>query len=577
MSGKRRLAAIVAGDIAGYSRMMRENEARTYDLVKRFKTQIILPALAAHGGRLIKDMGDGFLAMFDSAVQAVECSMAIQGQMGEADFQLRIGVNLGDVIVEDDDIYGDGVNIAARLEGMCQPGGICMSANIHEEVRDKLRIEVTDLGLQKVKNIDRPLGVHLWTGAPAVRPRTPDMTELMSLEQKPSIAVLAFDNMSRDPDQAFFAEGISEDIITALSRIDQFFVVSRISSFSYRGQSISVQEISRGLGVRYVLEGSVRSAGGRLRVTAQLIDAETGNHVWAEKYDRLQDDIFDIQDEIVQNVVASMQTHISVYEGRQIALAERMSLPAWKLVILASSCLYEFTEESLQRSMEIAEQALALDPANASAYRILSIALYHVAYMTYPLDADAMFDRALELAERAVRLAPKDETGYWARGLVLAHRQQLGRAISDYQRALEINPNYSVAWGCLSSAQGLAGLPDEAIASAQVAMRSNPRDPSVFFRYGDLAVAHFLLDDFAQTETWARKAITMTPGFFDGHLLLVAALQARGQGASAQAALADCARHCGEVSVRRARAIFPFQNKSDEEAFIGLLTVAGLT
>lgn len=374
----RKLAAILVADIVGYSRLMREDEARTYETVRHLRADLLPHILAPHGGRLVKDMGDGFLVTFDSAVQAVDCGMALQQALaGHELLEMRIGVNVGDVIVEADDVFGDGVNVAARLETVCTPGGIAMSEAAYEQVRDKLKIAVDTLEPQRLKNIDRPVGVRLWKGV--VAPEPPGDLIDLSLPDKPSIAVLAFTNMSSDPEQEFFADGIAEDIITALSRIERFFVVSRTSSFSFKGQTVDVKQIGEALGVRYVLEGSVRSAGGRLRVSAQLIDAETGNHVWAEKYDRQLDDIFEIQDEIVGNVVASMQTHIELFEGSRIEPSERMSLPAWKLVNLARAGLYDFTPSSLDRCIDYAEQALSLDPSNASAHQILAIGLYHIA------------------------------------------------------------------------------------------------------------------------------------------------------------------------------------------------------
>ncbi|MCH7795442.1 MAG: adenylate/guanylate cyclase domain-containing protein [Proteobacteria bacterium] len=305
---ERRLAAILAADLVGYSRLMRADEEGTLARLKALHRELFEPTVREHRGRIVKLMGDGALVEFASAVDAVRCAVAVQeglarreaGVAGETALTMRLGINLGDIIIEGDDIYGDGVNLAARLEGLAEPGGICLSASIHEQVRHKLDLGFEDLGEQSVKNIAEPVRVYrIVADAPGTAPAAaPGAEASLPLPDKPSIAVLAFDNLSGDPDQEYFADGIAEDIITALSKFRWFFVIARNSSFTYKGKSVDVKQVAEELGVRYVLEGSVRKAGSRVRISAQLIDAATGNHVWAERYDRELADIFDLQDEM---------------------------------------------------------------------------------------------------------------------------------------------------------------------------------------------------------------------------------------------------------------------------------------
>jgi adenylate cyclase len=314
---ERKLTTILAADVVGYSRLMGEDEAGTLARLKSLRKELMQPKIAGGRGRVVKLMGDGLLAEFPSVVEAVRCAVDIQQDMAgrEADLpderrlRLRIGVNLGDIIVEGSDIYGDGVNIAARLEGLAEPGGICISGKVYEEVRNKLPTAFEDLGEQEVKNIAEPVRVYRWTDA-AVDPM-PGTVGALPLPDKPSIAVLPFTNMSGDPEQEYFSDGITEDIITALSKFRWFFVISRNSTFVYKGQAVDIKQVGRELGVRYVLEGSVRKTANRVRISAQLIEAETGKHVWAERYDRSLEDIFELQDEITSTIAAAVEPELA--------------------------------------------------------------------------------------------------------------------------------------------------------------------------------------------------------------------------------------------------------------------------
>ena len=555
---KRKLAAIIVIDIVGYSRLMREDEAGTYAAVRQLRDETLQHALAPHQGRLIKEMGDGFLLTFDSAVQAVECGVALQLAMAAHEkLELRIGVNVGDVIIEDNDVIGDGVNVAARLETICTPGGIAMSENVYEQVRDKLTLKVEKLEPQIFKNIDRPVEVRQWTG----RLTALQAAEASDVSEKPSIAVLAFSNMSSNVEQEYFAEGIAEDIITALSRIERFFVVSRTSSFSFKNKCVGVKKIGEELGVRYVLEGSVRAAGDRLRVTAQLIEATSGRHIWAERYDRMSEDVFDIQDEITRSVVASIQTQIELDEGELSHQLERMSLPAWRLINIAWKMAYELSPEALPKAIDLALQAIALSPNTGRAYMVASIGHFHHALVNRPAEAEALNTRAYEYASDAVRLSPYDEYAYWARGLALGGMNELNAALADMERALELNVNCSLARGSYGSILARLGRSEEAIEETLIAIRSDPRNPSIFFRYTTLATSLFALGRFEEAIEHARRAIGLKPRFLNAYVPLICAMQALGREEEAILALDRCTVECGPVTIDGALRFAPVEEE----------------
>ena len=383
MSGERverRLAAILAADVAGYSRLMGRDEAGTLARLRAHRRELIDPKIVEHKGRIVKTTGDGILIEFPSVVEAVACAVAVQRGMGERNARtaedqrivFRVGVNLGDVIVEADDIHGDGVNVAARLESVAAPGGISVSAIVHDQVRDRLDLAFDDMGEQSLKNIARPLRVYQVRLAAAITPRITqtETAPMLTLPGKPSIAVLPFANMSGDTDQEYFADGMAEEITTALSRVRSFFVIARNSSFTYKGRAVDVREVGRELGVRYVVEGSVRREGNRIRITAQLIDAETGNHIWAERYDRDLADIFAVQDEITRAMVTALAPAISQAEQQRALQRPPDTLSAWEAYQRALSHWSKFDDLSTAR--EFLQRAVALDPHFASAHAMLA-------------------------------------------------------------------------------------------------------------------------------------------------------------------------------------------------------------
>ncbi len=423
---QRRLSAIVAADMVGYSRLMRADQSGTLARLKALRNEVFDPLVAEFGGRIVKTTGDGFLIEFPSVVDALQSTIEIQRAMAsrnvaepeERRIEFRAGVNLGDIIVDGDDIYGDGVNVAARLEKLAEPGGICISGKVHDEVRDKLETAFADLGEQVVKNIDRAIRVWGWReDGPEPRDAPAPAGEALALPDKPSIAVLPFENMSGDPEQEYFSDGIAEDIITDLSKISGLFVIARNSAFAYKGQNPDVRQVCRDLGVRYVLEGSVRKAGGRVRINAQLIDGSTGGHLWAERYDRDLEDIFAVQDEVTREIVEALEVELTAGERRRREGRGKVDPEAYDCLVRARTCLFQFSAEGLVESRAMLERAIELDRGFAPAYALLSL-VHCMEYANGWNDPGPdHLTRALELAHKARESDEHEPQAYHALAL----------------------------------------------------------------------------------------------------------------------------------------------------------------
>ncbi len=471
---ERRLAAILAADVAGYSRLMGVDEEGTLASLKGHRSELIDPKIAEHRGRIVKTTGDGALIEFASAVDAVRCAMEIQRVMAERNvsipeerrIEFRIGINVGDIIIDEGDIYGDGVNIAARVETLASPGAICISDNAYQQIKGKLAIEVSDLGEQQLKNIAQPVrvfGVHL-DGTPA-RPA-------LALPDKPSIAVLPFNNMSDDPEQEYFADGIVEDIITALSRVKSFFVIARNSSFTYKGKTVDIKQVSRELGVRYVLEGSVRKGADRVRITAQLIDSASGSHLWAERYDRQLTDVFAIQDEITWNIVNAIQPELARAEIERAHRKPPENLGAWDLVLRARALVFKLTPEDNAKAKALLQQAIIIDPEYGAAYTMLCTCFAFEGFFGWSERPRNSFQEGERYVETAVRLDPDDAEPLQALASILMMTSRAQNAIEVARRAIELNPNSSAGYARLAGALAFAGHPEEAIVAAERALRS---------------------------------------------------------------------------------------------------------
>ena len=395
----RRLAAILAADVAGYSRLMGADEEGTLAALKAYRRELIDPKIAEHHGRMVKTTGDGALVEFGSAVDAVRCAVDIQRAMVQRNagtredrrIEFRIGINIGDIIIDEGDIYGDGVNIAARIETLAAPGAICLSDNAYQQIKGKLAIDITDMGEQQLKNIAQAVRVHsVRLDGAAARP-------VLALPDKPSIAVLPFNNMSGDPEQDYFADGMAEDILTALSRCNWLFVIARNSSFTYKGRSVDIRQIGRELGVRYVLEGSVRRGGDRLRITGQLIEATSGSHVWADRFDGELSDVFGLQDRITESVVGAIEPMLQLAEIKRLKHKATANLDAYDLLLRAQQLEYEFTDASLAEALQCLKQALAIDPSYAPAMALAAYCHTERSYQGWAKEPKADRDEGLSV------------------------------------------------------------------------------------------------------------------------------------------------------------------------------------
>src|SRR5512143_1417500 len=437
---KRRLAAIPAADIASYSRLMGEDEAATVRDLKGHQA-VILPLVGRHSGRIIDTAGDGILAEFPSVIGAIECAVEIQSVMAARNanvaehrrMRFRIGINLGDVIHDETRIYGDGINVAARLEALAEPAGVLVSGAVHDQVRDRLGLAFEDLGERELKNIARPVHVY------RVRMSAESQAALsagagLPLPDKPSIAVLPFPNMSGDPEQGYFADGIAEDIITGLSRLRWLFVIARNSSFTYKDRAVDVKRVSRELGVRYVLEGSVRKGGNRIRVTAQLIEAETGNHLWAERYDRALDDVFAIQDEIAAKVIGCLQPELYAAEYDRVKRKPPRNLDAWESFVRAMFLYGQHSNPDTKEALNLLGRAIEQDPCYAQAHGLRAVCLAWRAFQGWE-DRDTAFAEAAEAAKHAVACDPHEPWAYLAQGFMALARWRDSEAVGAFSRA----------------------------------------------------------------------------------------------------------------------------------------------
>ncbi len=550
----RRLAAIVVTDIVAYSRLMAADESGTLVALKALRKELWYPKIEEYGGRVVKLMGDGQLMEFSSVVAAVECAVDIQRAMARRnadipeDLQIviRLGINLGDVIIDGDDIYGDGVNVAARLESEAEPGGICISRKVRDDIRDKLSLLLEDMGEVEVKNMARPVRIFRVNLDGSRVPGASSEPDVLTLPTgKPSIAILPFDNMSGDDAQEYFSDGITEDIITALSRNGGLFVIARNSSFAYRAKSPDIQKVGQELGVRYVLEGSVRRAGDRVRVTAQLIEAATGNHVWAEKYDRELTDIFAVQDEITENVSGAVGSEVFRAEIGRAAKLSAAELGAWELSLRAWWHVQRITKEDSAKARELCHEEIALMGDSATSYSALAFThLWDSLYGWSGHSPEAAGAQAAKAAQTAISIDPNDDlartilaTVYWFAG-------NLEGAIRECELALEHNPNFNVAHAILGILLCRVE-PDQFERSSehfQRALRLGPRDPWVPTWTANWSMNELVLGRIEEAIESARKAVRLGPHIPIAHRALASALALKGDMAGAREAWADVMR-----------------------------------
>jgi adenylate cyclase len=530
---KRKLAAIFAADIAGYSQLMGADEEGTLARLKELRSELIDPKNKQHRGRVVKTTGDGILIEFPSVVDAVRCAIEVQKGMVERNtdvpqekrIEFRVGVNLGDVMIEGRDLYGDGVNIAARLEGIAEPGGICISQTVLNHARDKVPFDVEDAGEQTLKNIARPVHVYRIIIDPSRRPAAPRAeTPALALPDKPSVAVLPFTNMSGDPEQEYVSDGVVEDVITALSRYPSLFVIARNSSFTYKGRTVDVRQVGRELGVRYVLEGSVRKAGNRIRVTAQLIEAATSNHVWAERYDRDLADIFAVQDELTEALTTALAPAIADAELRRAMRRPPGSLDAWAAYQRGLWHLSKATADDDETAAEFFKQAIDLDPNFGGGYSALALYQLQAAALYQKLDLRDAQRSAEALARRAVGLDGADAEARSCLGWGLQARGEADGALAEIDRALSMSPNLAIAHGHRGATLIFAGRPKEGLTALEKCIRLDPRDPYLAVRLLHVTAGLYFCGEYQASLEAAKRLRRSYPDFPMIHRWSAAAL-----------------------------------------------------
>jgi len=583
---KRKLAAILSADAQGYSRLMGDNEEATIRTLTEYQ-EAFREKVEFYNGRVVDSPGDNILAEFASVVDAVRCAVEIQKDIRARNANLaknsqmhfRIGVNLGEIIERNGRIYGDGVNMAARLEGLAEGGGICVSNTVYDQVKGKLSFGFEYAGEHKVKNITEPVHVYRLTmdsSAPDLLP-----AEDYDLPDKPSLVVLPFANMSEDSGQDYFSDGLTEEIITALSKISEMFVIARNSSFVYKGRSVRVQQLGRDLGVQYVLEGSVRKAGSRLRVTAQLIEAETGNHLWAERYDRHLQDIFDLQDEITHKIAVSMQVELTRGEQARVWHKSSHNLESLGLASKAVDLFERFTKEDNAKARELFDRASHLDPTYAFACTMLAWTYWADAVYGFCSSPSGSLDKAIELANKSMAMdeAQPDVHALW--GTIYLVQGQHDRAIEAGKRALELGPNNACNTALLAQTMYYAGRGIEAIELIKKAMRLSPYHPDWYL--GTLALAYIMLEEHEQALEIANQQLTLVRirrvfgmGLIMAHLILAEAYMHLNRQNDARNHASEISRIAPGFSLAEFSKSTFYSNPSQLEIRLGVLRKAGL-
>ncbi len=578
----RKLRAILSADVKGYSLLMADDEVHTIQTLKAYR-QIMADLIQQHSGRVVDNPGDNLLAVFESAVDAVVSATEIQKKLKKENakfvagkrLQFRIGVNIGDIVHDDDSIYGSGVNVAARIEGIADPGGICISRNTYDHVKDKLDLGFDYLGGHEVKNIKGPVRVYKVLLDSDLQ--KPLVAEQLELPDKPSIAVLPFTNMSEDPEQEYFSDGITEDIITALSSFRSFSVIARNSTFIYKGQAVDVRQIAEELGARYVVEGSIRKAGNRVRITAQLIDATSGNHIWAERYDRHLEDIFAVQDEIVETIAGRLGPEIDTFERHRAERKPTRNLDAWGFYHLGLSQFYKFSKDGNSKAQTLFRRAVELDPKFAPAYSRLAYSI--VLSMVY-FDAESTpetLDDALVTARTAVEIDDKDAWAHLALGRVHLARCEYDLCIAECDISIKLNPYLAQAHCALGDSLAYMGRFGESISRFEEAIRLTPHDP---WRWGFLSyrsLAHLFMKQHEAAAEWAQKAILVPNCHYSANANLVTALGHLGRIDDMQVAVEELLRKKPGFSCSLARKnLFYIKSSAQLEHYLDGLRKAGL-
>ena len=624
---KRKLTAILSADAVGYSRLMAEDEAATVKTLATYR-EIISSLIKQNRGRVVDSPGDNVLAEFSSVVDAVQCAVAVQNEFETRNAKLaenrrmefRIGINLGDVIEEDDRIYGDGVNIAARLESLAEPSGICVSKTAFDQIETKLPLGYEYLGEQSVKNIPKPIGAYRVLMKPEAAGKVigekrflgrfsrrsalaaivtlvvvaggligwniylqqskkvePASVEKMAypLPEKPSIAVLPFDNLSGDPDQEYFSDGLTDQIISTLSKLQGLFVISRSSMFTYKGKPVKVQKVAEDLGVKYVLEGSVQRSADRVRITAQLIDATTGHHIWSEGYDREPRDIFAIQDDITIKITSALRVELTV--GEQARMWDKnatTNLRAWEKFLQGLDYIYRFTKEDNATARRLFEEAITLDPKYGLAYACLGWTHFYDARFGWVEARAESIKMALQYAQKTIELNDTSDLGYLLIGAVYFLQGQYEKAIAEAERAAALNPNGATNYSGLAGFLGCSGKWEESIELAKKSIRLEPFAPPTYYHW--LGRAYFMTGQLDESIAAFKKALHVNPNYLPAHAFLAACYSSLDRHAEAAVAADDVRRINPKFNLESYAKILPYKNKADIDRYIAALRKAGL-
>jgi adenylate cyclase len=578
----RKLTAILYTDVAGYSRLTGGDEEGTHRQVMEV-LDYASQQISKTGGKVLRYAGDAILAEFSSAVSAVNAAVDIQHEMARKNHQvdddkkvqIRIGINIGDVIEDRGEVFGDGVNLAARLEAAAPEGGICISTSVHEQVLGKLDVDFTNGGEEQFKNINRPVHVFYWKPGDD-QPKAAG-AKISRVSEMPSIAVLALTNMSNDPEQDFIGDGITEDLITALSKIRSFKVISRESTFSYKGSAIDVRQVAKELGVRFVLEGSVRKAGNRVRVTVQLIDAETGHHVWAERYDREMEDIFDLQDEMVRVIASALEPELNAFERERAVNKSPDNLDAWELYQRALWHMWTFEGENIRTAMELFKRSSEADPKFAPAYAYYAYCCYQFVILGITENPDALLQEGLEAARMALQCDDKDAISYFAIGRIHMMLGDHDASIAALRKSTELNPCFAQAYHGLGFALSLAGELEESGRTTKQAVAMSPRDPMLWAFTIVHALNYILSEEYEAALEWADHTLQIpkATGYWS-HAVKASALANLGRVDEAKQSLALALEAKPDLSIGYLEINLPTKHAGGLDPYLDGLRKCGL-
>ena len=577
---QRRLAAILAADVVGYSRLMQRDEIGTLAALKTRRSEILQPVVSRHRGRIVKLMGDGVLVEFGSAVDAVECAVQLQKDMGAANaglpedgrIVLRIGINVGDVIVEGEDLYGDGVNVAARLEALADPGSVVVSQTVYNHVRGKGPFTFEDVGEQNLKNMAEPVHVYRLSAAGHVA-TTPGGRPAGEGNQI-SIAVLPFSNVSGDAEQEYFSDGISEDIITDLAKLSELLVIARNSSFVFKRKVVSIPEVAKTLRVRYVLEGSVRKSGNRIRVTAQLIDSTTGGHVWAERFDRDLTDVFTVQDELTREIVSALKIKLTAEEKSRLINKRTVDLEAYNLFLRGRERAWIPTRSGNIEARNLLGRAVAIDPDFAAAQAYLAFTYFNDYVNAWAASPEQSLQTGLEIARRATAIDGEDPQAHFALAVGFLWHREYDKALAEARRCLALSPNSAEGHLATARIQMYSGNASDAITTINAYMRLDPLYSVIALHF--LAEAHVALGHFEEAVVALKERLERDPNSESSYALLASCYGHLGRIAESRAAWAEVMRIAPDFSMEGRRRVTPFKNPDSFERQIGGLRKAGL-